>query len=146
MSQCSKTTKDGKVQCRGSEGHAGPCFLGSVTLADFDRSAEEAQREKDADLEAARWQKRIAETIESHGLEPADASGCDSGDPLDWTDTQVHAALFAITEKQEAVSERFELFLAMAEDVAEGRRPAKDLTEAIAQERVLLGVACLLLA
>ena len=104
MSQCSKTTKDGNVRCRGSEGHAGSCFLGGVTLADFDRSAEEARREKDADIEAARWQKRIAETIE-------------------------------------AVSERFEMFLAMAEDVAEGHRPAKDLTEAIAQERAFLGVS-----
>ena len=47
MSQCSKTTKDGKVRCRGSEGHAGPCFLGGVTLADFDRSVEEARREKE---------------------------------------------------------------------------------------------------
>jgi hypothetical protein len=138
MSQCEKTTKDGKVRCRGSEGHDGPCFLGGVTLADFDRVAAERRREKDADEEAARWQKRIAETIESHGIEPVDASGCDSGDPLDWTDTQVHAALFAITEKQEEVSERYEMFLAMAEDVAEGHRPAGDLTLAIEQEREFL--------
>ena len=44
MSQCSKTTKDGNVRCRGSEGHAGLCFLGGVTLADFDRSAEDSLR------------------------------------------------------------------------------------------------------
>jgi hypothetical protein len=45
------------------------------------------------DEEAARWQERIEQTIRRAGLEPCDASGCDSGDPLDWTDTQVGHAL-----------------------------------------------------
>lgn len=39
--RCQKTTKDGKVQCSGGDGHDGGCFLGGVLLADFDRSSEE---------------------------------------------------------------------------------------------------------
>jgi hypothetical protein len=50
------------------------------------------------DKEAARWQDRIAETIRRAGLEPCDASGNESGDPLDWTDTQVGAALTQLVE------------------------------------------------
>lgn len=45
------------------------------------------------DEEAARWQERIEQTIRRVGITPCDASGCDSGDPLDWTDTQVAHAL-----------------------------------------------------
>lgn len=45
------------------------------------------------DEEAARWQDRIADTIISFGLEPADCSGNESGDALDWTDGQVRAAI-----------------------------------------------------
>lgn len=50
------------------------------------------------DAEATRWQERIAETIRAAGLEPIDASGNESGDPLDWTNDQVHAALQALKE------------------------------------------------
>jgi hypothetical protein len=42
MAQCPKTTKDGKVRCQGSEGHPSLCFLGGVTLADFDHAADAA--------------------------------------------------------------------------------------------------------
>jgi hypothetical protein len=45
------------------------------------------------DKESARWQDRIAATITSHGLTPADCSGNESGKPLDWTDWQVSKAL-----------------------------------------------------
>src|ERR1700727_2674026 len=41
--RCAKT-KDGTVQCQGSEGHDGQCFLGGVVLADFDRVAEARSR------------------------------------------------------------------------------------------------------
>jgi hypothetical protein len=47
MGRCEKTTKDGQVRCRGSKGHDGPCFLGGVTLADFDRVAEAKLEETD---------------------------------------------------------------------------------------------------
>jgi hypothetical protein len=45
------------------------------------------------DEEGARWQERIEQTIRRAGLMPCDASGCDSGDPLDWSDTQIGHAL-----------------------------------------------------
>lgn len=53
----------------------------------------EGERSKREDAEASRWQERIAETIERAGLDPWDASGNDSGDPLDWTDDQVGHAI-----------------------------------------------------
>jgi hypothetical protein len=56
--------------------------------------------EEDADKEAARWQKRIAKTIEAYGIDPTDAGGCYSGDPLDWSDTQIRSALCRITEEK----------------------------------------------
>lgn len=52
-----------------------------------------AQAEADADKEATRWQERIEEVITRAGVEPFDASGCDSGDPLDWSAKQVEHAL-----------------------------------------------------
>jgi hypothetical protein len=55
------------------------------------------------DAEAARWQTRIAETISGAGLKPFDASGCDSGDPLDWTDEQVRHALASQQEEIDAL-------------------------------------------
>jgi hypothetical protein len=67
--------------------------------ADVPAGADDAEIESafEADREAARWQVRIQETIESRGLDygvrPIDASGNESGDPLDWTDDQVGAAL-----------------------------------------------------
>ena len=42
--------------------------------------------------EQARWQLRIAEEITRAGLTPFDASGNESGDPLDFTADQVRAA------------------------------------------------------
>jgi len=45
MAQCAKTTKDGKVRCQGREGHEGGCFLGGVTLADFDRASAAREAE-----------------------------------------------------------------------------------------------------
>jgi hypothetical protein len=57
------------------------------------REAEIAELRKEADNEVDRWQTRIENTITLAGLEPFDASGNDSGDPLDWTDDQVSRAL-----------------------------------------------------
>ena len=53
------------------------------------------------DKEATRWQERIADTIKRNGLEPFDASGNESGDPLDYTNDQVHHALMELTERLE---------------------------------------------
>lgn len=47
----------------------------------------------EAEKEEVRWQERIAAVITSAGLTPIDASGNESGDPLDWTADQVAAAL-----------------------------------------------------
>ena len=46
----------------------------------------------EAEKEEVRWQERIAAVITSAGLTPIDASGNESGDPLDWTADQVAAA------------------------------------------------------
>ncbi len=55
----------------------------------------------DADAEAARWQRRIAETIRAHGIAPCDASGNESGDPLDWSNDQIWHALDALEVRAE---------------------------------------------
>jgi hypothetical protein len=46
--RCEKTTLRGDVQCHGTAGHEGPCFIGGVVLADFDQA--EVARELDAAL------------------------------------------------------------------------------------------------
>lgn len=67
-------------------------------------SHAEAEATSREDKEAARWQERIAETIRQAGLDPADASGTESGDPLDWTDYQVCAALVAMQDRIDALT------------------------------------------
>ena len=54
-----------------------------------------------AEDEQVRWQERIVEAIKSAGLEPFDASGNESGDPLDFTDDQVRAAIRDADERAE---------------------------------------------
>jgi hypothetical protein len=54
-----------------------------------------------AEDEQVRWQERIVEAIKSAGLEPRDASGNESGDPLDFTDDQVRMALRDADERAE---------------------------------------------
>lgn len=56
---------------------------------------------KAMDDEAVRWQGRIEESIRSVGLEPQDASGNESGDPLDYSDDQVRMALRDADERAE---------------------------------------------
>lgn len=65
-------------------------FAAAVRERDEAMAGECARTEE----EAKRWQDRIVATIGSHGLIPTDCSGNESGDPLDWTDGQVSAALF----------------------------------------------------
>jgi hypothetical protein len=66
-------------------------------IEELERLRTEA--EERADSEAARWQRRIEDTIARAGLEPFDASGNESGDPLDWTDDQVGHALETLREE-----------------------------------------------
>ena len=79
-----------------------PVWVALDVLASLDELPTTEAIEKREDEEAARWQTRIAETIRAAGLEPIDASGNDSGDPLDWTDDQVRAALDAAYERGRA--------------------------------------------
>jgi hypothetical protein len=60
------------------------------------RTAVEHHIPNAIDEENSRWQDRIATTIRAAGIEPLDASGNESGDPLDWTNDQIHAALQAL--------------------------------------------------
>lgn len=77
----------------------------SSRVEELERLLEQADAKaaKEADVEAARWQERIAETITRADLEPFDASGNESGDPLDWTNDQVRHALAEMQEKIEAL-------------------------------------------
>ncbi len=71
-------------------------------MVDF--KAEErrnADRVAAEDAEASRWQERIAATITAAGLTPIDASGNESGDPVDFTDDQVKEALARLNEQWE---------------------------------------------
>lgn len=95
------------------------------------------------DEEAARWQQRIEETIRRHGLVPADCSGNDSGDPLDWTDNQVSAALYALEERLDTAADcakslRSELARVAAVVEAAKRWRREDLSH---NERELAGLA-----
>lgn len=54
-----------------------------------------------AEDEQVRWQHRIEEAIRSVGLEPRDASGNESGDPLDYSDDQIRMALHDADERAE---------------------------------------------
>ena len=75
-------------------------------MVDF--KAEErrnADRVAAEDVEASRWQERIAATITAAGLTPIDASGNESGDPLDWTDDQVRAALAEMQDRVDSIRE-----------------------------------------
>ena len=53
------------------------------------------------DAEQARWQDRIEQVIIERGFEPFDASGGDSGDPLDFTAKQVEWALGDLCRKRD---------------------------------------------
>lgn len=81
----------------------------SAEACRFEEELEAARRE--ADKEAARWQQRIEETIRKAGLTPCDPSGNESGDPLDWSDDQIHHALEDAFEKgaQAAASREAEI-------------------------------------
>jgi len=50
------------------------------------------------DAEAERWQDRLEEIIRLAGLTPFDASGNESGDPLDYTSDQVRMAFASLLE------------------------------------------------
>lgn len=52
--------------------------------------------------EQGRWQKRIEEVISMAGLEPCDASGNESGDPLDYSADQIESALSRALHPEEA--------------------------------------------
>ncbi len=52
--------------------------------------------------EQSRWQKRIEEVISRAGLEPCDASGNESGDPLDYSADQIESALAHALHPEEA--------------------------------------------
>lgn len=76
-------------------------MVGALHAASLDRRDEWIReiREAAEDQEAARWQERIAATIQRvTGVEAIDASGNESGDPLDWTDDQVAAALVRLLD------------------------------------------------
>lgn len=52
--------------------------------------------------EQGRWQKRIENVISEAGFEPCDASGNESGDPLDYSADQIESALTHALHLEEA--------------------------------------------
>jgi hypothetical protein len=52
--------------------------------------AKEPTRQEIADEEATRWQKRFEWLHQKYGV---DGGGCDSGDPLDFTETEVQLVI-----------------------------------------------------
>lgn len=72
---------------------ASPPRADDADLEDVPAKQVDAEIERAIDEEAGRWQRRIADVIRAVGLEPIDASGNESNDPLDWTAVQVAAAL-----------------------------------------------------
>ena len=70
-----------------------------LPLGEWPKEAGDMTHEEED--EQVRWQERIVEAIKAAGLEPFDASGNESGDPLDFTDDQVRAALRDADERAE---------------------------------------------
>ena len=96
----------------------------------------------EAEKEEVRWQERIAAVITSAGLTPIDASGNESGDPLDWTADQVGAALgeaMAADAHVQAVSE-LRAQLASADARAASSIEERDFARATISE--VVRVAC----
>lgn len=60
--------------------------------------AAEAERERAEENEQARWQARFEFLHREYGV---DGGGCDSGDPLDFTEAEVRASLTLITDERD---------------------------------------------
>lgn len=56
--------------------------------------------------EVVRWQERIEDTLRRLGIEPFDASGNESGDPLDFTDDQIRHAIVELQEQVDELKEQ----------------------------------------
>lgn len=92
----------------------------------FGRIADAAE-----DAEQARWQRRIERVIASYA-QPFDASGNESGDPLDFTADQVEHALSLLEEQRDEARARIATLEAA---LGESETTAREL------RLILIGVA-----
>jgi len=71
---------------------------GCYEKAQLDKLNEEL--EKRMDEEQGRWQQSIYEILVAATDDRIDGGGCDSGDPLDFTLTEIHQAIDFLREQQ----------------------------------------------
>ncbi len=70
-----------------------------------ERAALIAERDAAIEQEQARWQKRIDDEIVYPVCPNRDGAGCESGDPLDVTISELHQAMNAVSEQCDTATE-----------------------------------------
>lgn len=84
------------------------CKAWLAALAHRDEQIADLQRQRDEAIEAeqARWQTAIYEScVKCSGKTDLDGSGCDSGDPLDFSTTEIEMAINHVANQRDELLE-----------------------------------------